>query len=687
MTDVRIGVDIGGTFTDVVLHNDAHTLHRLKVLSTPDDYSRGILEGVALALEQAGTNPATVSDLVHATTVATNTILEQKGARTALVTTTGFRDVLEMRRLRIPILYDLQYQKPLPLVPRRLRLEVGGRLGPGGEEWEALREEDVERAATILAEADVESVAVVLLHSYANPTHEARVVDSLRQALGKDVFVCSSSEILPEIREYERTSTAVVNAYVGPVVERYMTALEQRLNDKGIAGDVHIMLSNGGVMSVDMARRKPAYLVESGPAAGVIACARAARAAGHDNVISFDMGGTTAKAAMIEGGRVAKTTEYEVGAGINLSAKLVKGGGYPVKLSFIDVSEIGAGGGSLVRLDDAGRITVGPESAGADPGPVCYGQGGREPTLTDALVTLGYINPDAIAGGTMRLDADAARRAFERQVASPLGMTTTRAAIGVLTLACATMTRAVKAVSTYRGRDPRDFTLVAFGGNGPVVAAEVARALGMRRVVVPPAPGVFSAVGLLFSDLEHELTRTVLGQWEEPTPAAIDAVYTDMAQEARNIVGADGVEIERIAELRYRGQAYELPVDIPAGEADIAQMASAFAAEHERTYGYRSDSEPIELVNLKLVIRKPMSDTPKAPVIEPEHETTMRTAYFGAAAEPWETPVANRSLLAAGPREGPLIIEEADATCVIPPGCRAQLDATGNIDIEIAEAS
>ncbi len=685
MAGVRLGIDIGGTFTDVVLSAPDGGMERLKVLSTPDDYSRGILEGIDLALARAGRRPEDVGDLVHATTVATNTVLEQKGARTALVTTRGFRDVLEMRRLRIPVLYDLQYRKPPPLVARRLRLEVGGRLGPSGAEWEPLDEDDVARVADRLGGAGIESVAVSLIHSYANPEHEERVVAALRQALGNEVFVCRSSEILPEIREYERTSTAVVNAYVGPVVERYMTSLEDRLRGQGVDGGVHIMLSNGGVMTVDAARRKPAYLLESGPAAGVIACARVARAAGHDNVISFDMGGTTAKAAIIEEGRVAKTTEYEVGAGINLSAKLVKGGGYPVKLPFIDVSEIGAGGGSLIRVNQGGRVTVGPESAGASPGPICYGLGGEDPTLTDALVALGYINPVAIAGGAIRLDAAPAIAAFERRVAGPLGMTVRDAAHGVLGLACATMTRAVKAVSTYRGRDPRDFTLVAFGGNGPVVAAEVARALRMTRVLVPPAPGVFSAVGLLFSDLEHELVRTVLGRWETPTTEGIEAAYGEMEALARQVIAGGGVEIERAAELRYRGQAYELPVPVAAGPPELASMHEDFAAEHERTYGYRSEEEPIELVNLKLVARLPIGGTPARPSAGEGGRTGNREVYFGPEAGLRDTPLGGRDMLAAGPQAGPLIVEEPDATCVIPPGCRASLDAAGNIDIEISE--
>ena len=507
-----IGVDIGGTFTDIVVLSSSGTLETAKVPSTREDYSRGIATGVAALIERLGIAPDGVDGFVHATTVAANTILEQKGALTGLVTTRGFRDILEMRRLRIPVMYDLQYEKPPPLVPRQLRFEVTERMGPRGQVWEPLDANDAMETAHAISAAGVKAVAVSLLHSYANPAHEQSLAKILRTHLGEDVYITLSSDILPEIREYERTSTAVVNAYIGPVVDRYLGTLGRRLQEIGLSCPIRIMLSSGGVMTVDLARRRPAALVESGPAAGVIACARIARAASWHNVISFDMGGTTAKAALIENGRVSKTNEYEVGAGINLSSRLVKGGGYPIKLPVIDACEIGAGGGSVIKIDDRGRVRVGPESAGAEPGPVCYGRGGSEPALTDALLILGYINSNHLLGGGVALDAASARSTFERKVATPLGMRLHEAAYGILTLACTTMTRAVKAVSTQRGRDPREFVLVAFGGNGPVVAAEIARTLSIQRILVPPAPGVFSALGLLFSDVEHEVTQTVLGR-------------------------------------------------------------------------------------------------------------------------------------------------------------------------------
>ena len=686
-----IGVDIGGTFTDIVLLASDGTVETAKVPSTVDDYSRGIAAGIAALLDRLEIAPDSVDGLVHATTVAANTILEHKGARTGLVTTRGFRDILEMRRLRIPVMYDLQYDKPPPLVPRRRRFEVTERMGPRGEVWQALDLDEVATTAHALAGAEVDAVAVSLLHAYANPAHEQRVAEILRAHLGTDVFITTSAEILPEIREYERTSTAVVNAYIGPVVDRYIGALDRRLRDVGLSCPIRIMLSSGGVMTVDMARRRPAALVESGPAAGVIACARVARAASWRNVISFDMGGTTAKAAIIENGQIGRTNEYEVGAGINLSSRLVKGGGYPIKLPFVDASEIGAGGGSIVTVDDRGRVRVGPESAGAEPGPVCYDRGGSQPTLTDALVALGYINPDHLLGGGLLLDAPKAKETLERALAAPLGMTLHEAAHGVLTIACTTMTRAVKAVSTHRGRDPREFVLVAFGGNGPVVAAEIARTLGMRRVLVPPAPGVFSSLGLLFSDIEHEVTQTVLGRWPAVTTERVAAVYRVLEGSARGTLREEGcpedeIVLERCADLRYKGQAYELTVPVADGTPDPERLARDFIDEHERTYGHRSDIDPVDLVTLKVTARVAAAEAPsRAPVDRSNSGASggARDVYFGHEAGVVRTPILNRADLAGHTLDGPLIVEEYDATCVIPPGGRATLDAFDNIDVTL----
>ena len=686
----RIGVDIGGTFTDVVLLGPEGTLRTRKVLSTPDDYARGVVEGMLELLHAAGVAPDTVTKVVHASTVASNAVLEGKGSSCALLTTAGFRDVLELRRLRIPVMYELQYEKPRPLVPRRLRYEIRERIGPRGEVWEKLDESAVRTAAEQARVAGVAAVAISFLHAYANPDHERRAAEIVREVVGEDVYITCSFDILAEIREYERTSTAVVNAYVGPVVEGYLRSLESTLAAAGISAPLQIMQSSGGLISAGAAIRKPAHLVESGPAAGVVACAYLARTTGSPNVISLDMGGTTAKAAMLEDGLPVKTSEYEVGAGINLSSRLVKGAGHAIRLPFIDLSEIGAGGGSLVSTDEFGMLHVGPESAGSDPGPACYGLGGEEPTLTDALVVLGYLSPEHLAGGAVVLEADAAERALER-VAAALGLSLLEAAYGVFQLAIATMTRAVKAVSTYRGRDPREFALCGFGGNGPVVAAAIARALQMRRVLVPPAPGVFSAAGLLLSEIEHEFVRTLPVRGASASPELLLAGFRELEAEASAAlaaegVAADAVAVSRYADIRYVGQAYELTLPVAAGAPDLGRIAADFGAEHRRTYGHASDA-PIDVVNVKLTARAAGNGEvfydPVAGLAAAGADERSRSAYFGSAGS-LDVPVICRAeLLDSPPRPGPLIVEEYDATCVVPPACRVTLDTLGNIDIDL----
>lgn len=690
-----VGCDIGGTFTDLVLYGSDGSVRTHKVPSTPDDYGRGIVRGIRELASEADIDLADVRGVVHATTVATNTILEFRGARTALVTTAGFRDVLELRRLRIPVLYDLQYDKPPPLAPRRLRFEVDERMGARGEVRLALDEAGVAAVADRIAAERVEAVAICLLHAYANPAHERRVAEILRHRLGDSVYVTCSSEVLPEIREYERTSTTVVNAYVGPVVARYLRALGRRIGDLGIAAPLRVMQSNGGVMTAAAAAEKPASIVESGPAAGVIACARIAKRAGWANVISFDMGGTTAKAAIVENGEPARTSEYEVGAGINLSSKLVKGGGYAIKLPFIDVSEIGAGGGSIVAIDGAGSLRVGPRSAGAVPGPACYDLGGVDPTFTDAAVVLGYLNPHALVAGRMPIVASRAQAAIAERVAAPLGLDPLAAAHGVYSLAVASMTRAVKAVSTYRGRDPRHFALVAFGGNGPVVGAAIAAELSMRQVLVPPAPGVFSALGLVFSDVEHAAMRTVFRKLEAIDAAGIVAVLSELEAEVRAAFRAEGGDPERVAiraeaDLRYSGQAYELTVPLVA--PDPAALAESFHAEHARTYGHRQDGAPVDLINLRVVASAPQPGAAdqagairRAAGLARSESPRSRACHFGAAHGTVTTPVLSRGDLAGGPVSGPAIIEEFDATCVVPPGAVARLDDQANIVIDIPE--
>jgi N-methylhydantoinase A len=536
------------------------------------------------------------------------------------------------------------------------------------------------------------------------------------------VYLSLSVDVLPEIREYDRTSTTVINAYIGPIVRSYLVSLLAQLDAAGVGGQLLIMQSNGGIMSAEAATELPAQLVESGPAAGVIAAHRLAARLDLPNLITFDMGGTTAKASLIEGGALIQTTEYEVGAGISLSSRLVKGGGHALKLPVLDISEVGAGGGSIVWIDGGGALKVGPRSAGAQPGPACYGLGGVEPTATEANVVLGYLGADGLAGGSVSIYPELAERAIATRVARPLGLGMLEAAYGVFAVAIANMIRAVKAVSTYRGRDPREFALLAFGGNGPIFAAAMARELGVGRVLVPPSAGLFSAFGLLEADLERHVVQTFGGRIEEIDCAELNAVLGRMEREARTAVTSphpsplpegegDSVVCRRLADLRYAGQAYELTVTAPDGEigpSELDALADAFGAEHERTYGHRATDEPIELVNLRVMARL---DRPRTETVRPlpggqtklgdggtaradgrgglsaslpsgSHRRT-RAAYFGPTHGIVETPLLARSDLTRTPRHGTLIVEEYDATVVVPPDCLASLDAAGNLVIEV----
>lgn len=690
----RVGIDIGGTFTDIVLSGCDGSIHTKKTSSTPEDYGQGILHGLEEMFTEHGISPAEIDYLVHATTVASNAVLEDKGAKTGLITTEGFRDVLEFRRIRIPELFNLDYIKPKPLIQRQYRLEVRERLGPDGTVRIPLDESTVMAVAERLRVAEVESVAICLLHSYANPDHERRVAELIGKILPSSVFISCSSEILPEIREYERTSTTVVNAFLGPVVSRYLDSLTKRLQSAGINSPLHIMQSSGGQMSVDSAVTKPAYLVESGPAAGVIAAARIAKQAGLFNVITFDMGGTTTKTALVENGEPAKTNEYEIGAGINLSSKLVKGAGYAIKLPFIDVSEIGAGGGSLVWVNKGGLLQVGPQSAASVPGPVCYGKGGEQVTLTDALLTLGYINPDYLVGGSLKLEPEKARRAIEEQVCPHLDKPLLEAAFGVFTIAVANMVRAVKAVSTYRGRDPRDYTLIAFGGNGPVVALTIAQELAMNQILIPPNPGLLSAYGLMISDAEHEFVKSFQGNMQYLNPEDIHQAHLKLIDEAVTLFENEGydpakIEIHRYADIRYLGQAYELTVPVNGeGLPDLKAMTTAFHEEHFRTYAHKSELDPLEMVNIRVVARislEGLSDSKQPSLIKPQKVNfgtkTERLAYFGSGSGLISTSVVSRSELVGKNLRGPLIVEEYDSTCVVPPGCKVSVDDFANMTI------
>jgi N-methylhydantoinase A len=503
----RLGVDVGGTFTDLVLATEDGRIASRKVLSTSGNYAEAILGGIRDVLAEAGIAGDRVEELIHGTTVATNAIIERRGARTGLVTTEGFRDLLEIGRLRLMRLYDMDQERPAPLVRRRWRFEVAERLDHRGEVIRPLDRDSLAQAIADIAAESIQSVAVCLIHAYANPAHELAVAAAIRERL-PEIYLTVSSEVLPEIREFERTSTTVANAYVMPILDRYLSSLETGLGAFGIRAPLLTMQSNGGVMTASRARARPVQLIESGPAAGVIAAAAMARRVGIANVVSLDMGGTTAKASVVEDYEIRRSSEFEVGGPISRGSRLNKGGGYLLRTPAIDIAEVGAGGGSVINLDDAGALHVGPHSAGAVPGPVCYDNGGTAATLTDANIALGYLSQDWLPSG-LRLDAAKARSAIAAQVASPLGLPLEEAAYGAFLVGCAGIARAARAVTIERGRDPRDFTLIAFGGNGPLFAAEMARTLEIGNVLVPPAPGVFSAVGLLEAELEHHLVRTL----------------------------------------------------------------------------------------------------------------------------------------------------------------------------------
>ncbi len=690
----RVGVDIGGTFTDIVLLGADGTIHTKKISSSVENYATAIVEGLDQVFAENGLAGSHIDEIRHGTTVASNAILEQKGATVGLITTKGFRDALEIRTLRMPRLYDIAWEKPPPLVERYLRRVVDERIdGRGGIE-RPLDLADAERQVEALLAEDVEAIAVCLINSFANPVHELAIKDIITR---KAPFLpySISYEVLPEIKEYERTSTTVINAYVMPIVATYLKALRQGLDAAGIPARLLLMQSNGGLTTDRAAAEKPMNIIESGPAGGVVGAGKLAEAKGLAKIITFDMGGTTAKASMVEAGHVMRAQEQSVGAGIMAGSRLLTGAGYVCKVPAIDLAEIGAGGGSHVWIDKGGALQIGPESAGAKPGPVCYDAGGTIPTVTDANVVLGYINPDHLVGGALKLNAARARDTLARDVARPLGLTVEQAALGAHRIAASNMIRAIRAVSTERGRDPREFTLFAFGGNGPLFACGLADALGMKRIVVPPSAGLFSSFGLLYADVEHHFSRTFRRQLRGSDLAAIDQAWRELANDARSQLEIEGfagdrASVTRSAAMHYVGQSFELVVPVPDGPIDEAlarRLEEAFGEEHERVYGHRAGpDEPVELVSIQVVGRG-LREGPGVPErlhpsrAEPEPGAARR-AYFGEPHGWIETRICRRSDLAT-PVTGPAIIEEYDSTTVITPGATARLDAGGNIVIEL----
>ena len=578
-----VGFDVGGTFTDIAAIDSAGRVSIHKVLSTSRDYSNAICTGLETMVGAGDVNPGDVRHLVHAATIATNTVITGTGARVGLITTEGFRDVLEIGRLRYPRLYDMEWEKPPALVPRHLRREVVERIDFQGRVITALDQASVEAATARLLAAKVDSIAICLLNSYVNPEHEHRIAEHIR-ARAPAIDLSISSEVLPEVKEFERTSTTVINAYVKPVVARYLSNLETRLAGMGLTAPITVMQSSGGTVRTGAAKERPVFSIESGPAAGVVGAAEFGKSLGLANLISFDMGGTTAKTCLIENGAPRLTSEYEVGGGLNIGHRLLRGGGYLLRVPAIDLAEIGAGGGSIAWIDRGGALRVGPQSAGADPGPACYRRGGTDPTVTDANVVLGYLNPRYLVGGELEIDSSLAEKAVNDHIAGPLNLDTEVAALGVHTIVNSNMVRAVRAVSSEIGRDPGDFVLFAFGGSGPVHCAALAREAKVPHVVVPPAPGVFSALGLLVSTVEHQYVQTFWRDFESADPAAIDGHFQRLGSEALETLQGEGFSaeqttIQRFVDLRYPGQTSEITIEVPDGgmSADLfGVLAEAF---------------------------------------------------------------------------------------------------------------
>jgi len=672
---LRIGVDIGGTFTDLVALDEATgAVVNAKALSTPSE----LLDGVLRCAEQAAVDLADCRLMIHGTTIGINALLEGKGARTGVVTTEGFRDVLEIGRGNFLRMYDVLYRRPPPLVPRGRCLEVPERLSARGEVLVPLDEAAVRRAARRLAADGVRSVAVIFLFSYRDPRHEQRAAEILAEEL-PGVALSVSHRLTQEWREYERTTTTVVNAYVLPVVDGYLSTFEQRLAARGFRGQLLITQSNGGACSVGTARVKPVHTIESGPAAGAIGCASLARSLGLERLISFDMGGTTAKCAIIERGMVTTTDEYQID-------------GRPLRIPVIDIREVSAGGGTIAWIDAGGALALGPHSAGAAPGPVCYGLGGAEPTVTDANVVLGRIDPGRFLGGTMPLDAGAAARAVDEALAGPLGLSRDAAAAGVVRLADVTMALAVRGITTARGLDPRDYALVAYGGGGPLHAVAIARELGVPRVVVPPSPSTFSAWGMLATDLRHDLVRTVLEPLERTDAAWAAARYGEMQREIAAILpGQDAPVLHRAVDLRYLGQ--EHTVTVPVTElGDWPGLRRQFDHAHERAYGYAAADVDVQLLNLRLTLIRPL-EPPRLPVLDrrragaPAFET--RKIHSMTAGDALEYRVYQRASLSPGDEvAGPAAIEESGTTTIIDAGDTLSVDDHGCliIDLQPSEA-
>jgi len=677
----RIGIDVGGTFTDfTLLDENEGKLHYHKTPSTPGEPSEAVEIGLSELIETHKIDPSEFRYLGHGTTVALNMLLERRAPTIGLLTTKGFRDVLEIARQIRPHLYDYEITRPKPLARRAHRIEIPERIAVDGRVLTPLDLNSIEAAALQLRDAGITSIAICFLHSYQFPEHEQQAGDIIRHIL-PDAFVSLSSEVLSEFREYERTSTTAVNAYVGPRMKAYIGKLEDRIANFGIDHSPYIIHSNGGLLTIEAATTFPVRTCLSGPAAGVVGAAAIAKAAEQPDVLAFDVGGTSTDVSLVLNGRPLFTSERTVA-------------GHPVKSPAIDVNAIGAGGGSIAWIDGGGALKVGPHSAGADPGPVAYGRGGEEVTLTDANIALGRLNPEALLGGRMAMDPNAARRAIEDKIAKPLGLSIEDGAIGIIRVAASGIARAIRSVASAKGHNPADFTLFAYGGAGPLLASDVNDEVGCGRILIPREPGTLCARGILLSDLTFDFVRTILRRAEDDGWRRVQEAFEVLEAQAEEWLAKDDVpkearSLRRYIEARYEGQSFEVRVefDFPVSEVSLETFVAAFHAEHKAQYSYDIQERNVEIVNCRL---EAIGETPKPPMQSAEGgedgsaETGKRRVHFGANGGWLKATVYDRSKLSPGDKiAGPAIVEEMSSTSVIPPRHHITVDMIGNLVLEL----
>ncbi len=686
MQQFALGIDIGGTFTDIVVY-DSSTGRRAshKELTTHADPSRGVMAAIDRVIRENAVPPAHITRVVHATTLFTNALIERKGAVTGLITTAGFRDILEIGRERKFELYDIAIRKPEPLVPRRLRLGVAERIRADGSIHTPLDQASLVAAAERLLTEGVTSLAIVFLHSYANPEHERQAAAILERRF-PNLHISTSVDVAPEIREFERTSTTVANAYIKPLAERYLTTLVEELAKRGIPAPLLLMLSNGGLAGVGEAKRSPVQLLESGPAAGALAAATLGAADGGAHVLAFDMGGTTAKLSVVDDGKPKITHAFEAAR----QKRFVEGSGLPIRISTIELIEIGAGGGSIAHLDAVGLLKVGPESAGSEPGPAGYGLGGKRPTVTDADLLLGYLNPDFFAGGTIRIDMGAVHEAFA-PLARDAGLSLIELAWGIHDLVNENMANAARVHIAEHGKDPRGYALLSTGGAGPVHACHVARKLGLRALIAPRAAGVASAFGLLVAPARIDRVATIASGLDQLDWRALEATFTRLESEARKVLSETGLDpatakITRRADFRYVGQASELVVDLPAGPytpTSRSEFASAFDAGYVAAFTRTPPQTAVEIINVRVTAAAdPPGSRLALGVPTPSGLDPLkghRPVYFPEWRERRPVPVYDREALLSGHQiDGPAVIEERSSALVVAPGCRCRIAASGN---------